>query len=304
MLFLKDPEIKQYTYTKITVPITLEQCPSDDADTAYFLDVKCDSYAAADRYIGTQKTERIVFQRKRSAMDAMTVPQWDVEITLAEGLTEREVCSLLDVLCDRLTLACCKTGQLFQYGGITGFTYRVYEIRRSYANEKDCFGGVVLNQYCGPVEIRTCSRLPQSVFDLPTKPEEDHALSAALNRAFLTAMKSGDAVSRFILLYYLFELLYATDAYQNIKRDYEKQHPGVKMHPDQKRGELLCRYFKQVLHINEYQSFDQCCRLTAERFCDIITARNDLTHRADTSRISNLMYRHMIPILQAVIRTV
>ena len=34
----------------------------------------------------------------------------------------------------------------------------------------------------------------------------------------------------------------------------------------------------------------------------ISKTRNDLTHRGDQSKVSNLMYNHLIPILQEVMR--
>ncbi len=302
MLYLHDEEIKAYRYTKIEVPLTLEQSPSDDADSAHYLDIGCDQYRENDCYIGSYHIDHISFTRKSAVMDAMNASRWDVSITLTGGLTEKEVCTLLDTLCDHLTLACCKTEHQFQYGGITGFTYRMYEIRRRYANNADAFGDFAINQYCGPVEIHTCSKLPPTVLALSKKQEANTALSKVLNQAFLTAMKSKDAVSRYILLYYMFEILYASDAYQSIKQDYERQHPGVKVHPDQKRSALLCQYLRLAFDIRAYQSFDRQFELTPAILFEIISVRNDLTHRADTTKISLLMYRHMLPILQELIR--
>ena len=78
---------------------------------------------------------------------------------------------------------------------------------------------------------------------------------------------------------------------------------GVKKNANEKRSELLCQYLQQEFGITEYRHFDKQSNLTPDTLCEIIRTRNDLTHRADTSKITKIMYHHMLPILQCVLKS-
>lgn len=305
MIFLNENDYKNYKYTKIQVPITLNKCPSDHEDSAYYLDVKCDYLSQQNCYIGAQKIERVDIRRIRAADSTgeTVAPQWNIEIVIAEVKTEDEVIKILDELCYVLSLACARCHNWFQYSGLSGFSCRSMDIKRSYATEDQVFGDVDFNHRCGYIEMHALNKLPEDVFVFPKLEASRSELFRKLDKAFLTAMNGSDAVSRYILLYYLFEIMYDTDEYKNLKSAYEANSVNVEKDANKKRSELLCQYLQQEFGVTEYRHFDKRSALTPNTLFDIIKTRNDLTHRADTSKVTEMMYHHMLPILQCVLKS-
>lgn len=306
MVLLNPSDYQNFKFTRINVPITLSTCPPDNEDSSYNLNVNCDHLCQENCYIGTQKVKRIDIQRvqKADTLQEIVPPRWNVEILLDEVKKENEVLCLLDELCRIFSLACGKYHNIFQYSGLSGFTYQATDVRRSYALEDGFFGDFDFNFHCGHVESRRLTILPENVLILPHTDCSESPFAQQLHNAFLTAMNCRDAISRYILLYYLFEIMYLTPEYQKIKAAFEKTSTQKK-HCDstQKRSELLYQYLNQEFSIQEYQSFGQQFRLTPNILCEIIKTRNDLAHRADTSKISNMMYHHLLPILQSVLNS-
>lgn len=314
MIFLKPEDYSNFKYTKINVPITLNECPSDHKSSSYLLDVNCNSFSQQNCYIGTQKIERLTIQRaeKADASNSQTFAKWKVELEIAEVKTEDEVIEILDKLCDMLSIAFIKEYGAFQHSGFEGFSYRTMDVRRRYAGEDGRFGDTVFNRYCGMVSTRNLSIVQQNIFTLPESIKDKPEKYIELEKAFLTAMKSRDEVSRYILLYYMFELMYKTGEYQKLKEKYEPANKtsGASDEDDKcrksnkKRSELLYQYLHQVFGIVEYYHFDQTYKLDPEILFKIITVRNKLAHDADISAVSSVMYGHMLPILQQVLNNI
>lgn len=305
MIFLNKEDYRKFKYTKVEVPITLNECPSDHEDSRYSFEVNCESLCQQNCYIGAQKIEQIDVQRIRKAKSEgkFTSPQWNTEMAIAEVKTEDEVIEILNELCYVFSLACCKSHSLFQYSGISGFSFRSMDIKRSYATADGNFGDVDFNHRSVAVQMHALSTLQENVFMLPKAEKSRSELLRKLDNAFLTAMKSSDAVSRYILLYYLFEIMYDADEYRNLKNACEANNTGVKKDANKKRSELLCQYLQREFGITAYNNFSEQFDITPDILCEIIITRNDLTHRADTSKISKMMYHHMIPILQCVLKS-
>ena len=303
MITLKDEDYRKFRYTKIQVPIMLRECPSDWEDSAHYLDVHCDSLSQKNCFIGAREIEQIHIWRLQAAKSGTDIvpPRWTVEIVLAGVLREQEAYRLLDDLCETFSLACGKQNSLFQYSGLGEFTYRSSEIQRSYAGEDGVFGDRDFNHFCGYVESHTLNTLSENVFLLPKVFSPKPELTRKLEKAFLTAMYSRDAVSRYILLYYLFEILYDTEGYKKLEAAGKAAHPGEKGWVRRNRNHLLYQYLKEQFGITEYRHFDRCSLLTPEILGEIILTRNDLAHRADTSRVNEMMYHHLLPILQGVL---
>lgn len=200
MITLKDEDYRKFRYTKIQVPIMLRECPSDWEDSAHYLDVHCDSLSQKNCFIGARKIEQIHIRRLQAAKSGTDIvpPRWTVEIVLAEVLREQEASRLLDDLCETFSLACGKQNSLFQYSGLGEFTYRSSEIQRSYAGEDGVFGDRDFNHFCGYVESQTLNTLSEEVFLLPKVFSPKPELTRKLEKAFLTAMYSRDAVSRYL----------------------------------------------------------------------------------------------------------
>ena len=312
MIFLKPEDYSNFKYTKINVPITLNECPSDHKSSSYLLDVNCNSFSQQNCYIGTQKIERLTIQRaeKADASNSQTFAKWKVELEIAEVKTEDEVIEILDKLCDMLSIAFIKEYGAFQHSGFEGFSYRTMDVRRRYTGEDGRYGDTVFNRYCGMVSTRNISIVQQNIFTLPESIKDKPEKYIELEKAFLTAMKSRDEVSRYILLYYMFELMYDTDEYDNLKKNYKQVNKTFEVSDEddkfrksnKKRSELLYQYLHQVFGIVEYSHFSQTYALNPEILFKIITVRNDLAHRADKTNVNAIMYGHMLPILQSVLR--
>ena len=293
----------QFTYTKVNVPITLKICPSDHEGSDYYVDVNCDMYAQECCYIGEQFVEKMQVQRIRSSqVQWETVePQWLIELIIRGEKTEEEVIHIVESLCEILSFHFVLKINCIQNSGFTGFTFHHMDIRRSYAMDDGIFGDEDLLRR-GSVSQQSLTVIQTNIFKLPQTTNLQSELLEKLSSAFMTALKSKDMTSRYLLLYYMFEIIYGTDEYQTIKNTYENEcvSKGQKKNGAIKKSEILLRYL-QERGIFEYDSFGSKVTLTVETLNHIIVTRNDLTHRADMSNVSNIMYHHMIPILQQIL---
>lgn len=309
MLFATNCE--QYSYTKITVPIKLPKSPSDYDDILYYLDVIGDDCFQEQCYIGTQKIEELkIIRLKEADCEHDQIAEWKLEMIVCGGKTEEEIIMILNELCTEFSLKFIRYYKYFQNAGFEGFSYDRFHLERKYAYEDMVFSDDAMSMYCGPIEVRTRSAIDRKVFKLlkKVKPKNEH--KDKLTDAFLEALRCKDKISRYILLYYLFEIMYGTDEYKALKKQYEESTPQIsgakdkcnKNSSDKKRGIILFRYLQQVYELNQYSSLGKTVMLDAETLEKIISTRNDLTHRGDTTMVSNLMYNHLLPILQEVMR--
>ena len=299
---------EQYKYTKIIVPLFLENSPSDYDDMQYYWDVNCDDYYQEDVCIGTNKIREIRFERiKKADCEYDNRAEWKLEMIIDGGKSEEETINILNELCTVLSLKFVRHYKHFQYCGFNGFAYDQLHMERRYAYEDKAFSDKAFSMYAGSIEIKTTSVIENKVFKLPKSPTANSELKDRLTDAFLRSLRCKDEISRYILLYYLFEIMYATDEYQEIKKQYElslskngsskNQNNG-----DKKRSMLLAQYLQKEFGLKEYSSLGKTAVLDAKILENIITNRNNLTHRGDISKVSQLMYNHLLPILQEVIR--
>ena len=97
---------------------------------------------------------------------------------------------------------------------------------------------------------------------------------------------------------------------ETLKKQYEETNPssgGTKNNcnkntGDKKRSVILFQYLQQEYGLKKYLSLGKSVVLDADTLEKIIKARNDLTHRGDQSKVTLLMYHHLIPILQEILR--
>ena len=66
------------------------------------------------------------------------------------------------------------------------------------------------------------------------------------------------------------------------------------------KNKNLLQYLSHM-GIKEYYPFGETFNLSEETLLDIIKTRNNLTHRGDTTKISTMMYDHLLPILQQLL---
>ena len=222
MFFADDYE--QYKYTKIVVPILLDNSPSDYDDMQYYWDVNCENYYQEDVYIGTNKIREIRFERiKKADCESDKRAEWKLEMVIEGGKTEEETINILNELCIVLSLKFIRHYKHFQYCGFNGFVYDRLHMERRYAYEDKAFSDNAFSMYAGPIEIKTISIIENKVFKLLKNPTTHSKLENRLIDAFLRALKCKDEISRYILLYYMFEIMYATDEYQALKEKYKSQ---------------------------------------------------------------------------------
>lgn len=291
MIFIDNYE--RYKYTKVEVPITLNKCLSDHENSEYYIDIECNSFSQNQCYIGMQFIEKILIKRiytEKNSLDFVE-PQWLITLIIPQAKTEDEVIQILTDFCETLSFNCAKKHKYFQYCGFYGFSFETTKIKRSYASENLIFSEVDNNYHIGAIEMKTRSPMQNNIFELPTAKSTETLLLQELRNAFLTALRSKDSISRYILLYYLFEIMYATPEYQELVSMHTEKEKNVK------RSKILFQYL-QSLGFKDYFSFGEKFELNTEILYKIIITRNDLTHRADTSKVSDLMYHHLIPILQ------
>lgn len=291
----------QYSYTKITVPIKLLKSPSDFDDSIYYLDIIGDDFSQEQCYIGTQKVEELkILRLKEADCEHDQIAEWKLELTIFGGKTEEEIISLLDDLCTEFSLRFIRYYKYFQNSGFEGFSYDRFRLERKYAYEDKVFRENAMSMYCGSIEMKTRSAIERKVFKLPQKAKSKNENKDRLTEAFLKALRCKDKISRYILLYYLFEIMYATTQYQQLKNNFKPTSGTI--NSDTKRSLILFQYLQQEFALNEYPSLGKTVILDAGTLEKIIKTRNDLTHRGDHSKVSNLMYNHLIPILQEVLR--
>lgn len=292
---------EQYSYTKISVPIKLLKSPSDFDGSIYFLDIIGDDSSQKQCYIGTQKVEELkILRLKEADCEHEQIAEWKLEMIVSGGKTEEEIIMILNELCSEFSLKYIRYYKYFQNSGFEGFSFDRFHLERRYAYEDKVFSDDAMSLHCGPIEIKTRSAIERKVFKLPKKAKSKNEFRDKLTDAFLVALRCKDKISRYVLLYYLFEIMYATPQYQQLKNNFKPTSGTI--NSDTKRSLILYQYLRQEFALNKYPSLGKTVILDAGTLEKIIITRNDLTHRGDQSKVSNLMYNHLIPILQEVMR--
>lgn len=301
MVFIEDEEYKQYNYTKIKTEIILNKCPSDYKNAEYYLDIAHDDCRLNQFYIGEQFIDSLRIERTKNHNNQsnMVEPKWSVEIVISEGKTEEEAIELLNELCEILSLNLAQNYKFFQNHGFYGFSFETSRVECRYAMEDGVFSKADFSgHYVSIANAETNVTIQTNIFEFPMTKKIGSPTLQKLNKAFLRALRSQDIETRYVLLYYLFEIIYDGAAYQKIKAEYEKT---ASKKGDEKRSEILYRYLKSI-GVKNYIFAEKKITLDAEILYKIIRTRNDLVHRADTSQIFQVMYHHLIPIFQQVLR--
>lgn len=299
MMFLDNYD--GFKYTKIQVPITLNKCPSDATNCEDYFDINYESFTQKKCYIEEQLIEEITIRHTECANkgNRKSAPKWQVEMIISEVKTEDEVIQILQKFCRILSLRCAQSYFKFCNSGLHGFSFRAMDIRRSYAGEDCKFSDIVFNENMGMVlRIERLTTIDKNIFVLPKSKYVPKSLYKSLADAFLIALGCKDAISRYILMYYLFEIIYETKEYKDLKAEYENSSIYKKENAHTKRSEILYQYFSQIVGLTEYSCIMNKFVINAQILEQIILVRNNITHRADTSQIHKILYEHLIPILQ------
>lgn len=304
MIFIDNYE--QFKYTRIQVTFTLKINPADYEDCTHYTGLVHDLHHQKHCYIGTQLIDTFSIKRLGPADSAPTKEtQWEIEMIISDAKKEIEVIAIVEKLCQILSLRCSSHACYVQNSGLHGFTFRPMNIKRSYAVDLSAFSDIDFNHWCGYSETIVPAVVQSNIFELPVAPLSQTPFVEELDIAFLTAMRSTDPVSRYILLYYLFEIFYRQTEFQAIKQKYEEKAKREDIRHENKhvkRSEILYQYLYQKFNLTKYCSFGKNVILSPQILFDIISVRNNLTHRADTTNLSRIMYHHLIPILQQILR--
>ena len=216
--------------------------------------------------------------------------KWNAEIVIPEYKDENEVGLIASNFCEELSLRYALAFKHFQHGGFKGFSFQEMDIKRYYSDDNSHYGDAAINSRCGMIEIKTSSKIKENIFELPKSSLMRDSFYNDLSIAFINALKADDDISRFLLLYYLFELIFEYLDYKEIE----------KINGKHSKDKNLLQYLSNI-GIKEYYSFGETRILSEEILLDIIKTRNNLTHRADTTKISTVMYNHLLPILHQLL---
>lgn len=104
--------------------------------------------------------------------------------------------------------------------------------------------------------------------------------------------------ARFVLLYYVFEILYSTKEYKQIECEYSKPHKGKSR---RNRNTVLFIFLTQVIKLTKYQNIEETKTLKEDVLEDIILTRNNLVHRGCSPKVAQILYKDMIPIIRQIL---
>ncbi len=279
-------------HTKIEVPIILKKTHSDYGYNENYFDIDCDFYCQEKCYIKNSFVEKIQMQKIHPIKNdiEMNEIKWNVEIIIPEYKDENEVGLIVSNFCEELSLYYALAFKHFQHGGFKGFTFQEMDIKRYYSDDNRNYGDAAINSRCGMIEIKTSTKIKENIFELPKSSLMRDSFYNDLSIAFINALKADDDISRFLLLYYLFELIFESSDYKEIE----------KINGKRSKDKNLLQYLTHI-GIEEYHSFEKTLNLSEEILFDIIKTRNNLAHRGDTAKISSIMYQHLLPILQQLL---
>lgn len=289
--------------TEISCSLFLNEAPSDFEDSSYLFEIinnDYDDYRQRNVYVKDWFVTEIIFCHIKGSDETTRKSEWGVTATLPDKLSDSQVITFLNDLCNQISYQCMMKATC-QHSGFVGFSYSPVSIQIFYVDENNHKGP---NTYYG-CGISLAMKQTLSIEDCFALPSEKKTLSPTtlkMQDAFLAAMRSRDPVARYILLYYLFEIIYTTSSYKKCKQYYLEGKKEKSKDADRNRGAILFSYLYDNLGIQEYHFYGEQHILKADILVQIIKSRNDLVHRADQSMIEQLMYEHMIPIIKEVLK--
>lgn len=285
----------KYRFTKIVTQIYMIECPSDYSGMRYFVNIDVDSYTQSKCYIDNHFIERITIER--IPVEDEYSAKWNLSMIVQEGLDETEVFTLLRQYCAIIT----KRSSIYvlcEANGFSGFDFDELNVRRSYSED----GITYVDDHwtmSASLEMETISTISQNVFTLKYAGRTKSSLIRQIEDAYVSALKSGDAVSRYILLYRVIEIIKGTEEMKLYRAEAEATLKSRGISQKEWQSLALCEFIRKELGVSKYRNNTI---LTASTMKQIILVRNDLAHDADQSRVSRTLYDHFIPIVQAILR--
>lgn len=296
-----------------------------DDKREYLLNITIPDFEKYNCFIGNQKVHNINF---KNIVDKTNDPSdisrddetsWIVDIDIEEQEIKtifpntewyRVPDKILKTLCQELTLRSIIECTYLDGHGFNEFSYRLISNQKIGGSESELSICDIANWKEISNLISTCDlTVIPDFWESNICPKPD-SLIGLIERQFLRAMVAGDSISRFLLLYVIFEEIYKDPKYQQLKKAWESQNLHKKA--NEKRAELLLKWLGNECSIKEYSFCNPCDRSDIEKFytkkltkdtlLKIIDARNNLFHRGTSMNISDIMYFDMIPIIIKLIQ--
>lgn len=284
-----------YKYTKIQIPIELKQLIVEDEQSEIFIDVRLDDYYQADFVLKGQKFKEMHIEKIKNVNlnDSDTNARWQLNVIVFGGKTEEQSFKIIDDLCEIFNLNFALSSFNFVYSGFCGFSYNSLALKRYYANEDMEFGDMDIVRHA-TMNRKSLYSIECDIFSITCNKTNRSKLFNNLSSAYINSLKCKDLISRFITMYYLFEIIYSTKEYKKI----EKCKSNTENR--KKRCANLLLYLNNF-GIFSYKKDDINYELDASILEIIINTRNNLTHRIDTSNITEVLYNYMIPIVKEIL---
>ncbi len=287
-------DYSNFKYTKIIAPIYMIESPSDDRGERHFVNVNIDSHTQSKCYIGDHFIDSINVKRIPVSDDDSA--KWRVTIIVAATLSEDKIFALLRQYCEIISKQC----SIYVYcgsNGFNGFGFNQIDVLKSYSEDGITY--VANNDFrIGMGEITTRITVMQNVF-LLNKANKQTALQQKIGDAYVAALKSGDMVSRYMLLYRVIELIKGTKEMASYRAEAEKTLTSQGITKKEWQALAVCEFIKKEFGVNTYSNN---VTLTVDTLRQIIIVRNDMAHESDLTNVRRTLYDHFIPIVQAILR--
>lgn len=224
-------------------------------------------------------------------------PKWQVTLIIPEVLVYEKAINLLKNYVYCLSANCIKDLHYLQNSGFSGFSFDENLADIKYGETADKIEVKDLN-YSVKLISTGITVKTNNVFNLPTQPTQKTELRSQIERTFLSALKCNDMDARFVLLYYVFEIIYSSKEYKQIEREYSKRHKGKSR---RNRKTVLFIFLTQEIKLTKYKNIEETKTLKEDVLEDIILTRNNLVHRGNSPKVSQILYKDMIPIIRQIL---
>ena len=287
-------DFSKYNYTKITVPIYMLECPSDDMGERHFVNVHIDTHTQSNCTVGNRFVESISIERIIEADKSSA--KWRLSMIVPEVLDEQAIFDLLRNFCAIISKQC----SIYVYcasNGFRGFGFNQIDVHKYYSEDGITYTGN--NDFrVGLGEITIRSTVVQNVFEIK-ECDSRPLLLQRIEDAYVSALKGGDMVSRYILLYRVIELIKGTEEIKSYRAQAENTLKSQGISTKEWQSLAICEFIKNEFGVSEY------CNgilLTTEIVKQIIIVRNNMAHESDLTLVRRMLYDHFIPIVQAILR--
>lgn len=287
-------DFSRYNYTKITVPIYMLECPADDMGERHFVNVKIDAHTQRNCSIGNHFVESISIERITEASENSA--KWRLSMIVPEVLDDQEIFDLLRKFCSIISKQC----SIYVYcasNGFRGFGFNQLDVLKYYSEDGITYIGnndfrIALG------ETTTRSTVMQNIFVIKES-DERSLLLQKIEDAYATALKGGDMVSRYILLYRVIELIKGTEIMKTYRDEAERILISQGISKKEWQSQAICEFIRNEFGVSEYRGNTV---LTSAIMRQIIVVRNNMAHEADLTLVRRTLYDHFIPLVQAILR--